>query len=52
MELLCPGGDSFPWMYADFPADFGFEKDARDDWNKIFLIAKHLKVENREVLLR
>ena len=46
------GLEKVPWIYEDFPADFGFEKSARDDWNKVFLIAKHLRIERREVLVR
>ncbi|KAF2831324.1 hypothetical protein CC86DRAFT_137801 [Ophiobolus disseminans] len=50
MEVL--GEEKFPWIYADFPADFGLEKDDRDKWEKVFLIAKHLRVQKREVLVR
>jgi hypothetical protein len=46
------GLDKVPWPYAEFPANFGFEKDKRDEWDKVFLIAKHLRVEKREVLVR
>lgn len=41
-----------PWPYADYPADLGFEEEKREDWHKAFLIAKHLRVEQRTVYVR
>lgn len=49
LELLCPA--SFPWCYADCPADFGFREEARKDWEKVFLLSKHLRVERRITVL-
>jgi hypothetical protein len=46
------GLERVPWPYAEFPADFGFEQGAREDWEKVFLIAKHLRVETRKIFLR
>lgn len=41
-----------PWPWADYPADLGFEEEKREDWEKAFLIAKHLRVEQRVVYVR
>jgi hypothetical protein len=41
-----------PWIYEELPGDFGFEKEAHGDWEKVFLIAKHLRVERKVVLVR
>ncbi|CAO2656798.1 Nn.00g056010.m01.CDS01 [Neocucurbitaria sp. VM-36] len=44
--------DTIPFIWADLPADLGFTEEKRDDWEKVFLIAKHLHVKQRAVYLR
>lgn len=46
------GIDDIPFMWADNPADLGFEKSNREKWEKVFLLAKHVRVEQRTIYLR
>lgn len=44
--------DKLPWIWANYPADLGITEEKREDWEKTFLIAKYLRVEQKVVLLR
>ncbi len=44
--------DKVPFIWEDYTADFGFKEEDRENWEKVFLMPKHLNVEKRSICLR